>query len=117
MELPAGQPASLQVWGEEAGLQVWGTPEAGVKDRELEETGIKNWKPEETGVKDRQPEKTGVKEWRLDATGFQEGSAEVKLQDWNCDREGTLHWGQQLEGGGTIFFSINSYYIAPPKPF
>ena len=50
VELPAGQPASLQVWGEEAGLQVWGTPEAGVKDRELEETGIKNWKPEETGL-------------------------------------------------------------------
>lgn len=97
MELPAGQPASLQVWGEEAGVQEWGTPEAGVKDRELEETGIKNWKPEETGLKDRQPEKTGVEEWRLDATGLQEGSAEVQLQDWSCDREGALHWGEQLE--------------------
>ena len=84
MELPAGQPASLQVWGEEAGLQVWGTPETGVKDRQLEEAGIKNWKPQETGIK----------EWRLDATGVQEGSAEVKLQDWSGDREGALHWGE-----------------------
>ena len=55
VELPAGQPASLQVWGQEARLQGWRTPEAGVKDRQLEETGIKNRKLEEAGIKDWKP--------------------------------------------------------------